>query len=94
MTNDDKIFLDRITEYSNEVMKDIDSDPRVTPISQQIEYLRPIMETISKETGETVEDIFIRYMDLASEASVQRSNEFDSEYADLATFDFAKNRFI
>ena len=93
MTNEDKVFLDRITEFSNKVMKDIDPDPRVTPISEQIEYLRPIMEEISKETGSSLEDIFIRYMDLASEASVARSNEFDEDFADFGTIDFAESHF-
>ena len=93
MTAEDKAFLDRITEFSNEVMKDIDPDPRVTPISEQIEYLRPIMETISAETNTTLEDVFIRYMDLASEASVERSKEFDQDYADLGTIDFSKRNY-
>ncbi|MBE5871126.1 MAG: hypothetical protein E7294_07700 [Lachnospiraceae bacterium] len=91
MTNEDKLFLDRITEFSNKVMKDINPDPRVTPISEQIEYLRPIMEEIAGETGSSLEDVFIRYMDLASEASVARSNEFDNDFADFGTIDFAKS---
>ncbi len=83
MTNDDKIFLDRITEFANEVMVDIDPDPQKTPISEQLEYLKPIMETISKETGEPVEDVFIRYMDLASEAAVQKQQKFKADYMDF-----------
>lgn len=90
MTNEDKEFLDRITAFAEVAMKDVDGDPRVTPISQQIEYLRPIMEEISKESGEAIEDVFIRYMDLASEASVKKSNDFDDEYADFVTVDFGK----
>lgn len=93
MTEEDKIFLDRITEFSEKVMKDINPDPRVTPISEQIEYLRPIMETLATETGSSLEDVFIRYMDLASEASVARSNEFDQDFADLGTVNFTRQRF-
>lgn len=93
MTIEEQLFLDRITEFSNEVMKDIDPDPRVTPISEQIEYLRPIMETIAKETNSTIEDIFIKYMDLASEASAKKSKEFDEDFADFGTIDFTKNKF-
>ena len=83
MTNEDKIFLDRITEYANEAMADIDPDPQKTPISEQLEKLKPIMETISSETGESIEDVFIRYMDLASEAAVEKQNKFKADYADF-----------
>ncbi len=83
MTNQDKIFLDRITEYANDVMADIDPDPQKTPISEQLEKLKPIMETISSETGIAVEDIFIRYMDLASEAAVEKQQKFKADFADF-----------
>ena len=83
MTNEDKIFLDRITEYANEAMADIDPDPQKTPISEQLEKLKPIMETISSETGESIEDVFIRYMDLASEAAVEKQQKFKADYADF-----------
>ena len=86
MTAEDKAFLDRITEFSNEVMKDIDPDPRVTPISEQIEYLRPIMETISAETNTTLEDVFIRYMDLASEAACEKQKKFDDDFVEITNF--------
>ena len=83
MTNEDKIFLDRITEYANDAMADIDPDPTKTPISEQLEKLKPIMETISAETGVPVEDVFIRYMDLASEAAVEKQQKFKADYADF-----------
>ena len=83
MTNEDKILLDRITEYANETMADIDPDPQKTPISEQLEKLRPIMETLASETGQPLEDIFIRYMDLASEAAVEKQNKFKADYADF-----------
>ena len=85
MTNEDKIFLDRITEYANEAMADIDPDPTKTPISEQLEKLKPIMETLAAESGESVEDVFIRYMDLASEAAVEKNQKLKADYAD---FDF------
>ncbi len=83
MTNEDKIFLDRITEFANEAMADIDPDPQKTPISEQLERLRPIMETLAKESGMALEDVFIKYMDLASEAAVEKQNKFKADYADL-----------
>ena len=84
MTEEEKSFLDRITTYAGEVMADIDPDPRVTPISQQLEYLRPVMEEIASESGETVEDVFIRYMDLASVAAAKKQEEFEEDFVDFA----------
>lgn len=83
MSNEDQLFLDRITAYSEVVMKDIDPDPQVTPISEQLNYLKPVMEEISKETGQPLEDIFIRYMDLASDAAVAKKKKFDDDFVDF-----------
>ena len=83
MSDEDMRFLDRITAYSEEVMKDIDPNPQVTPISEQLDMLRPVMEEIAKETGESVEDIFIRYMDLASDAAVAKQKKFDEDFVDF-----------
>lgn len=83
MKLEDKLFLDRITEFSEKVMKDIDPDPRVTPISVQLNYLKPVMEEISKETGQSLEDVFIRYMDLASDAAVSKQKKFDDDFVDF-----------
>ncbi len=83
MTNEDKIFLDRITEFANVEMADIDPDPTKTPISEQLERLKPIMETLAKETGMPMEDVFIKYMDLASEAAVEKQQKFKADYADF-----------
>ncbi len=84
MTDEEKVFLDRITEYANKAMTDIDPDPTVTPISTQLEYLRPVMEEIAGETGEAVEDIFIRYMDLASTVAAKKQEEFEEDFVDFA----------
>ncbi|MCR5655727.1 MAG: hypothetical protein K6G07_08865, partial [Lachnospiraceae bacterium] len=69
MTDEDRAFLDRITGYANEVCADI--DPQKTQVSVQLERLMPVLKEISEETGKDVEDIFIRYMDLASSAMVE-----------------------
>ena len=68
MTAENKKILDRINAYAEEALADI--DPQKTRISFQLEALKPIMQQIADETGKSVEDIFILYMDLASEASV------------------------
>lgn len=82
MTQEEKELLDKINDYANEVLADI--DPQKTRISVQLEKLRPIMEEIAKEKGITVEEIFIQYMDLASEASLKRENDFKEEFRDIA----------
>lgn len=74
MTQEDKKILQRINDYANEVMPDI--DPQKTQVSVQLEKLKPIMETIAGELGISLEDMFIKYMDLASEMAVKREQEF------------------
>ena len=73
MTQEDKKILQRINDYANEVMPDI--DPQKTQVSVQLEKLKPIMETIASEQGISLEDMFIKYMDLASEMAVTREQE-------------------
>lgn len=77
LTQNDREFLDRITNYANEIMPDI--DPQKTQVSFQLEKLRPVMEEIAKEQGVSLEEIFIRYMDLASVASVETSKKMNAE---------------
>ena len=73
MTQEDKKILQRINDYANEVMPDI--DPQKTQVSVQLENLKPIMETIATEQGISLEDMFIKYMDLASKMAVTREQE-------------------
>lgn len=68
MTQEDKKILERINDYANEVMPDI--DPQKTQVSVQLEKLKPIMQTIADEQGISLEDMFIKYMDLASEMAI------------------------
>ena len=56
-----------------------DIDPQKTQISFQLEKLRPILDQVAAEQGVPVEDIFIRYMDLASELSVEKERKFRIE---------------
>lgn len=69
MTAENKKILERINAYAEKALADI--DPQKTRISFQLEALKPVMQEIADETGKSVEDIFILYMDLASEASVE-----------------------
>lgn len=81
MTQEDKEMLDKINDYANEVLADI--DPQKTRISFQLDKLKPVMEEIAKDKNMKVEDVFIKYMDLASEASLQRQNDFQEEFKDF-----------
>ena len=65
-------FLNKINKYSEEVLKDI--DPQKTRISFQLDKLKPVMEEIAAETGTALEDVFIRYMDLASTQKVEMND--------------------
>lgn len=73
MTEQEMKMLDRINEYANKVMPDI--DPQKTQVSVQLEKLMPILETVAKENGISIEEMFIKYMDLASEASIMRETK-------------------
>ena len=74
MTEQDRMFLDRINKYAEDVLKDI--DPQNTHVSEQLEKLRPVMLELSGETGIPLEDIFIKYMDLASEQGVEVEKKY------------------
>ncbi len=81
MTKEQELMLLRINQYAEKVMADI--DPQKTQISVQLDMLRPIMETIAKEQGRALEDIFIEYMDLASEFSAKNAENFKKDYLDF-----------
>ncbi|MCH5342515.1 MAG: hypothetical protein J1E64_00650 [Acetatifactor sp.] len=81
MTEESKALLKRINKYAEEVMGDI--DPQKVPVSTQLENLRPIMEEIAKEQGKSLEDIFILYMDLQSEASSLSDQKLQESLKDL-----------
>lgn len=81
MTDDQKKMLERINKYAEEVLGDI--DPQKTRVSVQLDALKPVMEEIAKEQGRDVTDVFIEYMDLASEASVASDNKMREALKDL-----------
>ena len=76
MTPENKKILDRINAFAEKVLADI--DPQNTRISYQLEALKPVMQEIADETGKSIEDVFILYMDLASEASVEAENNLQA----------------
>lgn len=77
MTDENKKIWERISIYAEEVLKDI--DPQKTQVSVQLDALRPVMEEIAKEKSMSLEDVFILYMDLASEAGVEAEAKFQMD---------------
>ncbi len=88
MTQENKEILDRINAYAEKALADI--DPQKTRISFQLEALKPIMQEIADEKGMSVEDVFILYMDLASEAAVDAEKELQASLDDEEGGDFSK----
>ena len=84
MNTQDREFLDTINKYAEEVLKDI--DPQNTHVSEQLEKLRPIMEELSSKMNLPIEDVFIKYMDLASEQGVEAENKYREDLG--PDFDF------
>lgn len=76
MTPQDREFINEVYKYINENLKDMESDPQLNPISEQIKALRPILQELAIKYKMPVEDAFIKYMDLASEAAVERDREY------------------
>lgn len=82
MTAKDIEILDRINKYAEEVLGDI--DPQKTQVSTQLNALMPKLEEIAKELGISIEDMFIKYMDLQSEASLVNEMKLRESFSDLA----------
>ena len=80
MTKEDSAFLERINNYADEVLDGI--DPQKTQVGFMLEKLKPVMEEIASETGESIESVFIRYMDLASEANVDADKQFRDKFGE------------
>lgn len=78
MTAENAEILHRINAYAEKELADI--DPQKTRISSQLEALRPVMEEIAKEKGMSVEEVFILYMDMASEVAVKAEMQFQDEF--------------
>ena len=85
MTAEDMEFLGKINDFAEKELGDI--DPQKTHVSEQLERLRPIMQTLAMEYKMSVEDVFIKYMDLASEAYVAADASFKEKYGENDVMD-------
>ncbi|MBO4376465.1 MAG: hypothetical protein IK121_06005 [Lachnospiraceae bacterium] len=77
MTNEERAFLSRINKYAETKLADI--EPQKTLVSVQLEALKPIMQEIADETGMKIEEVFIKYMDLQSEAVVETEKKLQDD---------------
>ena len=64
LNEDDRELLNRVSAYSEKVLGDV--SPEQVRISEQLDKLRPVMQELAEERKTSLEDIFIKYMDLAS----------------------------
>lgn len=81
MTEENKKILARINSYAEDVLGEI--DPQKVPVSAQLEKLKPVMEEIAGELGISLEDMFILYMDLQSEAACASQKKLEDSLIDL-----------
>lgn len=81
MTEENRELLARINAYADNVLGEI--DPQKVPVSTQLEKLKPIMEEIAKEKNISLEDMFILYMDLQSEATCASNEKLRDSLQDL-----------
>lgn len=81
MTDENRKLLERINAYAEDTLGEI--DPQKVPVSVQLEKLRPVMEEIATEKGMGLEDVFILYMDLQSEASCATNQKLKDSLQDI-----------
>ncbi len=65
-------------------------DPQKTRISFQLDKLKPVMQEIAEEKGVSLEDIFIKYMDLASIVSAKQDALLKEDFEESGLTDFTK----
>lgn len=87
----DQEMLNRINKYAEEVLKDI--DPQKTKISFQLDKLKPVMQEIADEEGISIEDVFIKYMDLATLQKIDMEEKFKETMEQAGVTDLGKLNF-
>lgn len=81
MTEENREILKRINDYGEKVLFDI--DPQKVPVSMQLEKLRPVFQEIADEKGMTLEEVFVLYMDIQSEATCASEAKLQEDLQDL-----------
>ena len=86
LSEEDKAMLTRINAYAEQVLGDI--DPQKTRVSFQLDQLKPIMQEIADEKGIALEDVFIKYMDIASVVLAKQDAMLKEDLNDMGLTDF------
>lgn len=81
MREDELKILIRINEYADQVLKGMDLEN--TPISVQLDKLKPEMELIAKEKNLSLEEVFIMYMDLNLKAQKEQEDKLKEKLGDI-----------
>ncbi len=81
MTAEDREFLHQINTYAEEAMADV--NPQKIRISEQLDMLRPILQKLATVHSMPLEDVFLKYMDLATEAAVEREIKFKEDFKEI-----------
>ncbi len=79
--DEDREMLNRINTYAEDVLGDV--DPQKTRISFQLDKLKPVMQEIAEEKNISLEDVFIKYMDLASQVTAKQDELLREDLAEI-----------
>ena len=86
LNEDDRELLSRVSAYSEKVLGDV--SPEQVRISEQLDKLRPVMQELAEERKTSLEDIFIKYMDLASLVLAKKDEKFKEDMQDFDVTEF------
>ena len=81
MTDENRNILERINSYAENGVGEI--DPQKVQVSVQLDKLKPILEEIAAERHMGLEDMFVLYMDLQSEASCATNEKLRESLQDI-----------
>lgn len=81
MTAQDREFLNEINTFIEENMADI--NPEKVRISEQLDMLRPILQKLAMVHSLPVEEVLMKYMDLATMAAVEREAKFKEDFKEI-----------
>ena len=86
LNEDDRELLNRVSAYSAKVLGNV--SPEQVRISEQLDKLKPIMQELAEERKTSLEDIFIKYMDLASLVLAKKDEKFKEDMQDFDVTEF------
>ena len=86
LNEDDRELLNRVSAYSEKVLGDV--SPEQVRISERLDKLRPVMQELAEERKTSLEDIFIKYMDLASLVLAKKDEKFKEDMQDFDVTEF------